>query len=233
MEMINVNCMRAYCPGSDIALDEISILMTGATEFCKITKHKKVYKSIQWFALGDSESTEGLQYLWCFILYHNNREKGKIETSVMVLVNKLEEETGYHIYMDNLFTSHKVLNEIRKLGHGACGTVHARRGMPSCVEAIKSNGNGKPNPAARAAGVNEQGDWTFSCFYPDNIVASTWFDSGICHFMSNIHPPDENTMKRRKKGVQGKKDVTCPLAAKDYNENMGAIDDIDRVLELC
>ena len=66
-----------YTMGQKITLDEITILMTGAWIFLKITKHKKVHESIQFFALG--ESTGGLQYAWNFYLYQNDREKGKIE----------------------------------------------------------------------------------------------------------------------------------------------------------
>ncbi len=75
MELIRYNCMCAYYQGRNLAYYEVSILMTGRTEFRKLTKHKKVHESIQFWALA--ESVEGLQYLWWFKLDRNDWRLGR------------------------------------------------------------------------------------------------------------------------------------------------------------
>eukprot|EP00961_Rhodomonas_salina_P063382 851765-Rhodomonas_salina.1 len=93
--------------------------------------------------------------------------------------------------------------------------------------------NGKPNPAAVAAGVKEQGDWVFAQHRGDGLGHYAWFDSGICHLVSNFHKPDAGVVQRRKKGCAGRIEVSAPQAAADYNVYMTAVDDIDRVREAC
>ena len=51
--------------------------------------------------------------------------------------------------------------------------------------------------------------------------------------MSNCHDPDEGVVKRRKRRVPGQLDVLAPKCAVEYNEWMGAVDDVDRVRVLC
>jgi len=136
MEMIAANCQKAYSMGQNIAIDEVTLGMSSASEYRRITKHKKKHESIQLMAIG--ESTEGLQYCWLFHLDENDGEVGKIHKHVMRLVEQLEPNAGHHVYMDNLFISSKTLNAVRELGHGAAGTCRAKRGMPARIEAIKS-----------------------------------------------------------------------------------------------
>eukprot|EP00286_Rhodomonas_abbreviata_P001668 CAMPEP_0181290488 /NCGR_PEP_ID=MMETSP1101-20121128/1441_1 /TAXON_ID=46948 /ORGANISM="Rhodomonas abbreviata, Strain Caron Lab Isolate" /LENGTH=74 /DNA_ID=CAMNT_0023394777 /DNA_START=948 /DNA_END=1169 /DNA_ORIENTATION=- len=74
----------------------------------------------------------------------------------MSAVKELPEEGGFQIFMDNLFTSAKLLGEIRALGHSACGMCHAGRGLPEEIELLKK----KPTKAnLEAAGLRKQGDW--------------------------------------------------------------------------
>jgi len=229
MEMIALNCQHSYSMGQNVAIDEITIGMSSASKYRRITKHKKSHESIQMFAIG--ESTDGLQYCWLFHLDENDGEVGKIHKHVMRLVGELEHDAGYHIYMDNLFISTNTLNAVREMGHGAAGTCRARRGMPPSIEGLKSV-NGKPNNAAIAHGVKDQGDWVYSLNERYNLLSVAWFNSGICHFMSNCHDADESVIERCKKRHRGKLTINAPLVAARYNVHMTAIDDIDRVLEL-
>ena len=106
--------------------------------------------------------------------------------------------------------------------------------MPKLIDDIKKNAKGKSVSAvARAAGVTQQGEWTYAMCEDENLLGVAWWDSGTCMFMSNCHDPVENVVKRRKRGHIGQLEVTAPQCAVDYNEHMGAIDDIDRVRALC
>ena len=226
MELISNNCMHNYIMGKNNAIDEVTVGLSSASQYRKITKHKKKHESIQLFAIG--ESTEGLQYCWNFHLDENDGEVNKIHNHVFRLIKELEPLTGHHVYMDNLFVNTKTLNAVREMGHGMAGTCRKSRGMPPHIEGIKTK-NTKPNPQAVESGVTEQGDWVFACNQAFNLLACAWFDSGICHFMSNMHNADGSVVQRSKKRHGGKLTVTCPLVAAHYNEHMTAIDYINRV----
>ena len=99
------------------------------------------------------------------------------------------------------------------------------------IDQIKTDSNHKPNAAARAAGVTEQGKWVFSQHRTQGLYHYAWFDSGICHFLSNIEPPDSTVVQPRKKKTPGKIEVHAPTCALKYNVNMPAVDDINHVRE--
>ena len=229
MERIRGNCMDTYSPGENLAFDEITIAMSSPSKYRKITKHKKKHESIQFWALG--ESKDGLQYCWTFSIDSPDDPVGKIQRAVIRHVEELPIKTGHRIYMDNLFTSVETFDKIRESGHYACGTVRSGRGGSRAIDAIKTDSNHKPNAAARQAGVTEQGKWVFSQHRRQGLYHYAWFDSGICHFLSNIEPPDATVVHRRKKKTPGKIEVQAPSCAHKYNVNMGAVDDIDHVRE--
>eukprot|EP00961_Rhodomonas_salina_P052455 703946-Rhodomonas_salina.1 len=226
MDLIEYNCRTAYFPESKIAADEITLGFSGVSEYRKQTKHKKSHESIQLWAAG--ESRNGLQYLFAFDLDRNDGEKGMVYNAIMRLVHKLPPQNkGYKIFMDNLFTSSKLLQDIAALGHGACGTCRASRGLP--VEL--TDAKGKSKAVLDGLGLKEQGDWAFSCWPEQNLLGVAWWDTGIVCFQRNIHAPVNSAVERRKAGVRGRKTFKAPLCASEYNEEMGAIDDIDRVRE--
>lgn len=154
MEIIQHVCIENYNPGQNLAFNEITILMTGCTFLKHITKHKPAHESIQFWALR--ESLGGLQYLWWFELDLNDGVKNKVHSAVISAVKQLEELAGYCIYMDNLFTSVKLLKEIRGLGHSACGTCRVKRGMPKCVEDIKKSAKAKSVLAVQQAAASRE-----------------------------------------------------------------------------
>ena len=87
--------MNEYFPGCNLAFDEITILMTGATFLKHITRHKPVHESIMFWALA--ESIFGRQYLWWFDIDRNDGKPGKIAKAVMQSVTSLPERVGHRI----------------------------------------------------------------------------------------------------------------------------------------
>ena len=223
MELVQHKCMELYYPCQNLAFDEITIGFSGASEFRRQTKHKKDHLSMQFWAI--CESQKGLQYCWAFDLDRNVGEEGhKIFNAVTRLSSHLEDRVGHIMYMDNLFTSVKLFNWLRERGHGACGTMRRGRGGPSFLDGAR-----KASKAELAAmGLTEQGRWAFSMKPSDNLLAIAWVDSGIVLFLSNAHAPDETVVKRRKAGRAGRLDIPAPVVAEQYNQEMGAVDDVDQ-----
>ena len=67
----------------------------------------------------------------------NTDDIGVTHAVVLKLVEGLEGR-GYHVYMDNFYTSPTLFQDLRCLGFGACGTVRTnQRGVP---DEMKSKG---------------------------------------------------------------------------------------------
>ena len=53
------------------------------------------------------------------------------------------EGIGYHVYMDNYYTSPLLFKEMGKRGFGACGTARVdRKGMPEAWKGSKTKNQG-------------------------------------------------------------------------------------------
>jgi len=55
-------------------------------------------------------------------------------------------------------------------------------------------------------------------------------DSKVAVCISNVHPPACVLTRRRMKGRTDRVQLPCPLPFAEYNQNMGGIDDFDRLL---
>lgn len=56
---------------------------------------------------------------------------------VMNLISKLPEKEHYSFYIDNFFTSLRLLDEVSKIGHDATGTLRANRVEDAPLKDVK------------------------------------------------------------------------------------------------
>ncbi|XP_034022602.1 piggyBac transposable element-derived protein 4-like [Thalassophryne amazonica] len=123
--------------------------------------------------------------------------------------------TGYHIYMDNFYTSPKLFMDLDNMKFGACGTYREnRRGCP----------RGRANALTKKS---ERGSIRWIREGPLVFVKSmdTW-EVFVC---STIHHAfsGETVQKRVKDAKDGRwmvKDIPCPTPVLAYNKNMGGVD---------
>ena len=74
-------------------------------------------------------------------------------------------------------------------------------------------------------------DWLMT---QDGICAVAWRDSQVAQFMSNWHDPrDESTVLRRESGNAGRRRMSAPKLAADYNLYMGGVDRLDSLRGSC
>jgi hypothetical protein len=78
--------------------------------------------------------------------------------------------------------------------------------------------------------LKTKGDMAIVMSPRDNISIMAWLDSKVAVAISNCHPPAVVMMRRRMKGLMDEQELPCPLTFAEYNANMGAIDDFDRLL---
>ena len=131
---------------------------------------------------------------------------------VKKLVNDIQGK-GHHIYMDNVFTSPTLFNDLRRNGLGACGTLRPnRRGVPSGIKEKVRRGERK-------------------VFKLDNsMLAIKWMNKRPVIMLTTIHSDDVISTERSKRAEGGREEVEKPVVVDKYNKFMGGVDRADQFL---
>lgn len=137
------------------------------------------------------------------------------ETVVKRLLEGFEQK-GHVVYVDNWYTSMKLIKDLASDQTGAVGTIlDNRKNFPA--ELKKKNKKlkkGDPPLFARH----------------DKILAATWQDSKRVNLISTVHGNDViEKRKRSKADPSGFVTLQKPLCVEDYNKHMGGVDQFDQV----
>ncbi|XP_030830343.1 piggyBac transposable element-derived protein 4 [Strongylocentrotus purpuratus] len=122
---------------------------------------------------------------------------------------------GHHIYMDNLFSSPSIFEELASKDTGACGTLRAnRRGVPSAIKPNKSKKDDTPL-------VVKEGDITYI----------SWADKRAVKIITSVHNGDTFIKEvRAKNGPDHIRRYVKPKAMEQYTQNTGEVDLADQLL---
>ena len=151
-------------------------------------------------------------------------EEGEFGQGMRVVNDLIQpyENKGYHLYLDNFYTSPDLFKSLYEREVYACGTLRwGRRGFPKDIEINKSNSR------RRDRGFS---DWTMC----GPILAQVWVDNKPVYFLSTIHRPEhdpdtkEDCKSVKRRGGNGGVDVPCPPLLHQYNTGMGGVDFNDR-----
>jgi hypothetical protein len=140
---------------------------------------------------------------------------------------------GYHVFIDNLFTSTKFLELLRSRGYGATRTCQTNAGiLTELIEIKKSDKND----------IILWGE-TYSLPTESNMVCQTrWKDNAFALIESTVMDGEHQTLRNRKRpketsskaktarkpfGDQPRKDLWIPAVFDKYNYNMNAVDRFD------
>lgn len=143
----------------------------------------------------------------------------------------------YHVWLDNLFTSHKLPAYLRKHDWGAAGTARANSGMLQ-----------KPIELKKEEKTKDICPWgrLFSGISDNNLVMQfAWKDNSLCLFQSTNHTGFEPEVVRARKrpsetstkaktaqapfGNDAVKDLPVPSFIDEYNHNMNHVDRADHL----
>ena len=103
---------------------------------------------------------------------------------------------GYHLYMDNWYTSEKLFKHLQANGTPACGTARKNRlSVPLSV-----------NKQKLQKGV-------FSYRRNGNMLMMKYQDKKEVYFLSCIHQATSKVTGKKKQGI----DVVKPMLVQDYN----------------
>jgi len=141
-------------------------------------------------------------------------ENGLCCAVVLKLVEGLQ-DSGHHIYMDNLYSSPTLFKLLRERGLGACGTVREdRRGMPKKLFKPKMI-KGEMKTAVLEG----------------EVQALKWMDKRAVKVLTTIHGTSMVPKRRRSRlAIGGIEEVMKPTAIEQYNQHMGGVDKSDQLL---
>ncbi|XP_053351649.1 piggyBac transposable element-derived protein 4-like [Clarias gariepinus] len=216
LDNMRVACKSLYHPKRELAIDDRMVATKAKTGLTQYIKNKPTKWGIKLFVLTDSCNGYTVDFSVYVGKSRDPSIHGLSHDVVLDLVQPLG--TGYHIYMDNFYTSPKLFNDLAAMKFGACGTYReSRKGFP--------NGQGvltKKSPRGTVRWIRQ-----------DSIVFVKWMDTREVSVCSTIHPAfSGDTVQRTMKDKDGKYKlvaVPCPVPVLQYNKYMGGVDRSDQL----
>ena len=130
---------RTYVPQQFISIDEELVLFKGRLLFKQYIRSKRARFSVKVFALCDTSG-----YYWSASFYTgrpanplpHTAQLGSTGAIVVHLMGELLGK-GYHVYLDNWYTSLDLATYLKVNTTGMCGTMRAnRRGIPNELKTL-------------------------------------------------------------------------------------------------
>ena len=143
-------------------------------------------------------------------VYEGSTKKSReanLSTAVALGLAKYIYDKAHHLYLDNYFSSVDLAEELLRHKTYCCGTARSnRRKYPATLKKVTLK---RGQHKSQLVGSVE-------CF--------VWKDKNISDFIQTICLPGETgtVMRKNKNGTRTA--VSCPLAVKLYNEQMGGVD---------
>jgi hypothetical protein len=165
-------------------------------------------------------------------------KQGKGGNKTQAVAHKLIESlpgSGYHIFMDNLFTPTKFFELLRQRGFGATRTCCTKPGVVEALVEMKKSDKKDVIP------------WGTKVLFPahsNQFLQMGWKDNAFCLAMStafdrkedvitNGRRPKETSSKAKTSrvpfGSEALKDLPIPVLFDQYNHQMGAVDRGDQL----
>lgn len=136
---------------------------------------------------------------------------------VLSAVKCIDVPTNHVIFMDNFFTSHALLQELKERGFRATGTVREAR-LKKC-------------PLQDSKELARQSRGTFDFLCDGDVLAVKWNDNKCVCVATNyddIHPTATATRYSQKE--RKRVPVPQPRVIQQYNKHMGGVDLLDRFI---
>ncbi|KAL2087426.1 hypothetical protein ACEWY4_016254 [Coilia grayii] len=213
-------CRAYYHPYQNLAVDERMVKTKASIGMKQYMRDKPTKWGYKLFVLADSKNG----FTCNFSIYEGKAKspsgKGLSFDAVVNLLEGNHLGSGYHIYVDNFYTSTMLFSHLHHRKFGVCGTVRERRiGFP------QTQANALPKSAVR-------GDMRWIREGP--LLYVKWKDTRDVTMCSTIHKAyrGETTKRRiRKDGVWTAQAIPVPSAVKQYNKYMGGVDLSDALIK--
>ena len=189
VKLINMVCSRfesVYVPDRELTIDEMMVKCKARIKIKQRMPAKLIKTGLKLWTVCEAKTG----YVNKTRLYAGKEEEiddvhglqGRISADtktarvVKYMVNHLKNQ-GYHLYMDNFYTSPALLYELHKdFRIQSCGTVRVNSiGYPEELKSLKPKDLG------------ERG--TSRTLVSGKLLAMAWKDKKVVHFLSTIHQP--------------------------------------------
>ena len=214
-------CKLLYQPSQKLAVDERMVKSKHRSGIKQYMKNKPTKWGLKLWVLADSDNG----YTVDFNVYigkdaaRNTSQYGLSYDVVMELMKPFLNQ-GYHLYLDNFYTSSQLLTDLFLHGTPAVGTTINRKGFPACLADAKG-----------WARKGKRGDVRWVRHSP--ILALQWIDSKPVSILSTLHSANDKVVCKRRMKSEGKYEkisIPQPLAIHDYNQYMNGVDRSDQML---
>ncbi|KAH8022946.1 hypothetical protein HPB51_006376 [Rhipicephalus microplus] len=140
---------------------------------------------------------------------------------VMRLVEQLPKAQNIKCYMDNYFTSVKLLLELKEIGILASGTIRGNH-LAGCVL--------KTDKEMRKEG---RGGYDERVSVDGDVALVRWQDNGVVNMAStHLGVGKVGAVRRWSEASKAHVDIECPEVILDYNKYMGGVDKLDFIMSL-
>ncbi|XP_049899075.1 piggyBac transposable element-derived protein 4-like [Epinephelus moara] len=218
MDTFKDACRAFYHPRQNLSIDTRMVATKGRNVMPRNTKAKQKFKC---FVLADSSNG----YTLDFSVYTGKSQfapgVGLAYDSVMSLIKSTYLGSGFHLFVDDFYTSPKLFNDLFSLNIGACGTYRDnRRGCPRTY----SNALKKNDPTGTIRWIRD-----------GPLVFVKWMDTREVSVCSTVHEAfSRSTVHRRMKTKNGNwttKSIPCPTPVMEYNKHVGGVDLSDQLIQ--
>uniref|UniRef100_A0A4W4G4I4 PiggyBac transposable element-derived protein domain-containing protein n=1 Tax=Electrophorus electricus TaxID=8005 RepID=A0A4W4G4I4_ELEEL len=221
MEQILIACKAYYHPYQNISIDERMVATKARISMKQYMKNKPTKWGYKLFVLADSKNG----YTCAFDIYQGKVQthsgKGLAYDTVMNLLSTCSLGTGYHIYVDNFYTSTTLFRDLHKKRYEACGTIRNNQ-----IDFAQIPTNALSKRAIR-------GDIKWIRDGP--LLYVKWMDTREVTVCSTIHKAYKGeTVQRRVRNHDGTWSLKCvpvPEPVKAYNKHMGGVDLSDALIK--
>ena len=203
-----------YTPSREVSIDEELVAWRGRLQFRQFIPSKRARFGIKVFALCESSG-----YMANFIVYVGKddsydpdmvRELGKSGAVVGKLMQPYNNK-GYHLYVDNWYTSVPLAHYLVSHGTAMCGTVRKNRhGLPKRLTANRTLSKGE-----------------FIFRSSNGLLCVKLSDTKEVHFLSSIHAANVVATGKRD---HHRLPVHKLALVHDYNLFMGGVDRNDEMV---
>ena len=217
---LNRNLVQFKMWHSDISIDESMVPYFGRHSMKMFIKGKPIrfgYKL--WSLCGSDGYPYHLKIYQGREVTQNSEPLGtRVVNHMINVVDNNSRKEYHHLFIDNFFTSYNLIESLADRDMKATGTVRENR----------SGGANKKLPTTKEMKRRDRGSFDFRSDKKVYIVK--WHDNSVVSLASNCltHEPVQ-TVNRRVKGNSNVA-VTQPHIVKRYNEGMGGVDLMDRLL---
>ena len=217
-----IRCRELYQPRQNVAIDERMVKSRHRSGIRQYIRDKPTKWGIKLWVLADSSNGYTIDFD-IYIGKHAGRDVSAHGLGYDVVVKLMQPylNQGYHLLVDNFYTSVPLFKTLFTQGVPATGTItETRRNFPAALKNSKVWAQGKEKGAMR---------WERDA----SCLALQWIDNKVVSVLTTIDNANDRVQVNRKSktaGVWSTKVVYQPKAISNYNKYMNAVDRSDQIL---